>query len=212
METQTVNQLTVTGQINLALTKQSLSVQKLQDEADSLVFNEDELENISAFLSKIKKIDKVTEDAHKIIKAPFLEQGKACDAAKNSILAITDSVRKPVQEKYNKICAEVEARKQAQAREKARIDSITNGIEANVLGFSNQIASCTTNAELLEVERRINLEKSPSGKKKYEEFHEQAIARFDEVLLPIIKQQKEQVKKGKLLQNRFLMLKKTMMF
>jgi len=193
-QTIAVTQLNVTGQINVALTQQSLTVQKLQDEADSLVFNEDNVEEISNFLAKLKKVDKVVDDTHKKVKGPILEQSRACDAAKNSVLSTTEAIRKPVQEKYYKICAEIDTKKQAVDKEKLRVNTIQSGIESNVVNFSTQIAACETNGNLLDVERRINLEKSPSGGKKYEEFHQQAIDRFDEVLLPILKEQKKQVK------------------
>lgn len=193
-ETPALTQVSVTGRLNVALTQQSLSVQKLQDEADALVFNEDNIEAISAFLGKLKKVDRVVEDTHKIIKAPILEQGRACDGGKNSILATTEAIRKPVLEKFNKICAEVDKRKQDADREKQRVGAITAGIEGNIIDFSTKIANCETNEQLLAVERAINLEKSPSRKEKYGEFHEKAISRFDEVLLPIIKLQKGLIK------------------
>ena len=47
---------------------------------------------------------------------------------------------------------------------------------------------------MLGVERLINLEKSESNAKKYGEFHKEAIEKYDSVLKPILKDQKEKTK------------------
>jgi hypothetical protein len=53
------------AQINIELTKKELSLQKLQDEADSLEFSPENIPVISEFLSTLNAIDKVTDEAHK---------------------------------------------------------------------------------------------------------------------------------------------------
>lgn len=189
-----VTQVTVTAQINIALTQQSISVQKIQDEINKIVFNEDNLPRISELMVLLKKADKVVEDNHKQIKAPFLEGGKTIDAAKNSLLAINAGLMKQLSEPYNKLCADIEKRKQGAEKERLRVKAIKEGIENNCISFSSQIAQCETNEQLLSVERSINLEKSESRKNKYMEFHADAISAYESILLPILKGQKDKIK------------------
>lgn len=185
----------VLAKMNIALTqkKMSLSVQKLQNEADNLEFTEENIPTISSFLKGLNDIDKVTEETHKEVKAPYLEAGRICDAAKNSNLSVTAGIRSGVKPKFDKLCAEVERKKQEDAIAKAKQAIILVGIENTVITFSTKIAACTTNAELLSVERLINLEKSDSNAKKYGDFHQKAVEKYDEVLKPILKDQKEKI-------------------
>lgn len=181
--------------MSIALTKQQLSVQKLQDEADNLEFTEENIPVISSFLAKLNSIDKVTEETHKEIKAPYLEAGRTCDSGKNSNLAITSGIRMPVHGKFTALCSDVDRKKREVAAEELRKSNIKQGIESNVIDFSSKIAGCTTNEELLSIERLINLEKSPQRQSKYGEFHAEAIAKYDTVLKPILKDQKEKIQK-----------------
>lgn len=188
-----ITQEVVLAQMNIALTKKQLSVQKLQDEADALEFTEENIPVISAYLAKIAAIDKSIEETHKDGKAPYLEGGRVWDAAKNSSLATTAAIRTPVKTKFDKLCSEVERKKKDAADALAKQAAILAGIENNVISFSAKIAACTSNAELLSIERLINLEKSPSNATKYGEFHTQAIEKYDTVLKPILKDQKLKV-------------------
>lgn len=189
-----ITQETVLAKINIALTKKQLSVQKLQYEADSLEFTEENIPVISAYLAKIAAIDKSIEETHKEGKAPHLEAGRVWDGAKNSSLATTAAIRTPVKQKFDKLCADVEKKKKDAADAKAKQAAILAGIENNVISFSAKIAACVSNDELLSIERLINLEKSPSNAAKYGEFHTQAIEKYDSVLKPILKDQKDKIK------------------
>lgn len=186
---------TVKQRLSIALTKATLSVQALQDEADSLVFNEDQenIDSISAFLGKVRKGEKTVEDEHKSIKEPFLEGGRACDTAKKDMLKAIEEVKSPVHTKYTAICTEIDRKKREEQQRREAEKRILDGIESNIMTFSQQIADCNTREELLEVERRINLEKAPSRAGKYGDHHDAAIEKFNTVLLPILKEQKLRV-------------------
>ncbi|HRP33523.1 MAG TPA: hypothetical protein PKV73_16620 [Agriterribacter sp.] len=194
---------TVKQRLSIALTKATVSIQALQDEADSLVFNEDQenIDRIAVFLGKVRKGEKTIEDEHKVIKEPFLEGGRACDAAKKDMLAAIAGVKTPVHSKYTTLCAEIDRKKQEAERQKEVQRKILEGIETNVMTFSQQIAECTTKSELLEVERRINLEKAPSRAAKYGDHHATAIEKFNTVLLPILKDQKSKIEDRERLQS-----------
>jgi len=189
----------VKAQINIALTKRQYSVQKLQDEADSLVYSPENIPLISNYLSKLSEIDKVTEETHKLGKAPYLEAGRIWDAAKNTNLASTAAIRNGVRMNFDKLCADEDRKKREIAEEIAKRNAIKAGIENNVLSFSSKIAACINNDELLAIERLINLEKSEKYAKKYGEFHSLAIEKYDNVLKPILKDQKEKIKERELL-------------
>jgi hypothetical protein len=179
----------------IALTKLSLSSQKMQDEADSLVFNEDQdnLDKIKSFIEKTKKAEKSIEDEHKIGKAPFFQAGKAWDNAKNDSIKIISDIKDPVIAKYTSLCNEIDRKAREEAANEAKKKEILAGIEANVLSFSQKIANCGSKKELTDIERLINLEKSESRAVRYGEFHKNAIDRFNDVLLPIIRDQKVKI-------------------
>lgn len=190
-----ITQDVVKQKISIALTKATLSIQSLQDEADALVVN-DEPENLTTvaeFLAKVKKIDSVIDKEHEAGKKPFLEGGRVWDAAKKDLLKATGDIKTPIQEKYTAVCNEIDRKTREAEQKRAAEKQILDGIEANVMNFSQQIAACTTKAELTSVERLINLEKSPNRASKYGDHHEKAIARYDEVLLPILKDQKTKI-------------------
>lgn len=195
LELPVITQETVLAKINIALTKKQLSVQKLQDEADYLEFTEENIPVISAYLAKISAIEKSIEETHKEGKAPYLEGGRIWDNAKKSSLETTGAIKAPVKVKFDKLCADVDRKKREAEAEKAKQAAILAGIENNVISFSAKIAACTSNDELLAIERLINLEKSPSNAAKYGDFHAQAIEKYDTVLKPILKDQKEKIQK-----------------
>jgi len=187
----------------IALTKFSLSTQKMQDEADSLVFNEDQesLDSIRSFIDKTKKAEKTVEDEHKVGKEPFLSAGKAWDTAKKDLLGVISDIKTPILTKYTSLCNEIDRKKREEIQKEERKKQILAGIEANILTYSQKIADCTSKKELTKVESLINLEKSESRASKYGDYHPKAIERFNEVLLPIIRDQKAKLDEKERLKN-----------
>lgn len=202
----TVTKEMVLAKMNIALTKEKLTVsaQRLQNEADALVFNQDNLPVINEYLKKLKTIDGITTVTHKDGKAHALAECNMWDAAKTTNLAITEAVRKPLLVKWNALNAEIDKKDREQKAADQKKKDIESLIENTVIDYSNEIAACVTNEQLLAVERKINLEKSPSRKVIYGEFHEKAITRFDSVLIPIIKDQKEKIKQKEAIDKQIL--------
>lgn len=186
----------------IALTKLSISTQKMQNEADSLVFNEDQesLDAIKFFIEKGKKAEKAIEDEHKIGKEPFLLAGRAWDTAKKDLLSVIGEIKNPVITKYTALCNDIDRKKREMEQKEAKKRQILADIEASILTFSQKIADCTSKKELTDVERLINLEKSESRATRYGDFHEKAIERFNEVLIPIIRDQKSKIEEREKLQ------------
>lgn len=197
-----ITQDAVKQKISIALTKATISIQAMQDEADSLVVN-DEPENltkVAEFLAKVKKADGIITAEHETGKKPFLDGGRMWDAAKKDLLAATSAVKNPIQEKYTAVCNEIDRKAREAEQKKAAEKQILEGIESNVLSFSQKIAACQTRADLNSVERLINLEKSPNRAAKYGDHHQKAITRYDEVLLPILKDQKTKIEEKEALE------------
>jgi copper chaperone CopZ len=94
---------------------------------------------------------------------------------------------------YNRIAAEVAARKAQQQIELDRVNNIKTGIKNNVLLFSQKIADCKTAAELTKVQTSINFEKGAQSKSKYQEFHSLMLEEFS-ALNELINKQKDSIK------------------
>ncbi len=179
--------------INTEVTKHRLSLPDLEKRALKLVKNEDHIKEMKAILDDLKKVDDLAENVFTTTKKPYLDGGRACDAGKKLVLGETQRIRGMFQTDYARLLKGINDRAVAAAAKKAKDEAIVAGIESNLVTFSNMVIAATTKKALSEVESRINLEKSPSRVAKYGEFHAKAIARYDTVLLPIIRDQKELV-------------------
>jgi hypothetical protein len=185
---------TVKGAINISITKMGTSLQGLQTKSDSFSYNEDDVEEVAEFIAFMKKIKKAVEVTHKEGKAPFKEGADAWDDGKKAIIQMIDAVLIPTDTKFQAQSRKIEEKRLEQERDKLRIKAIQDGIQANLIQFSAKIGACNTTKELTSIESLINLEKSESRKSKYMEFHDDAIALYNKILLPKIKEQKEKVK------------------
>jgi hypothetical protein len=167
----------IVGKFNLSLTETGF--QKLADREKALVYNEDNLTEIKQFLDDCRAVEKGIEKTHEVGKAPAWKECKDWDLAKNTFMASVAPTKNRAQEKYTKLCKEIEERQKKQDEEKARKQRIKDGIETNAITFAKKIADCKTSKELTDIERVINLEKT--RKDKYEEFLEQATTRYTEL-------------------------------
>jgi hypothetical protein len=167
----------ITGKFNIALTQSGF--QKIQDKANSLVIDEDHIEEVGTFLKDARKIAKAIEETHKKGKEHLLREGKQWDTAKKDFLKVFDDIIAPVSNKYANVCTEISNRKRREEEERQRIANIKSGIETNAVAFASIIAGCKTAEELTAIEKKINLEKT--RKEKYEELLPVAVLRFTEL-------------------------------
>lgn len=193
LTTPTITKEVVSGKMALALTRAELNIQTLHDIGAGLTLNEDNIPAIAEFLSKGRKAKKVVDDEHKLIKEPFLKQGQVIDESKREMLKNIDDLLSPIALKHTELCQAVEKRAQEAERERQRKANILQGIETNMISFSQKIAECTTNEQLISIERLINLEKG--AKAKYQEFLPTAVDKF-ESLTSLLKLQKDNVKES----------------
>lgn len=175
---------------NLELTQNKF--QEIQTAVDQLVYNEDNIPEIKEVLEKVKKLTKVVDKAHENGKKYYLEVGRMFDTAKKDILAIIDDIYAPAAAKYTKLCKDKQDREAKEAAEAARKKQIKDGIQGNILAFSQKIAAAVTSEQLLSIERLINLEKA--NKAKYGEFLEEAVNQYTELLNEPLKAQKENIR------------------
>jgi len=167
----------ITGKFNIALAQSKF--QTLQSKADSLVYNEDNLQEIADFLKSLRGVKKAIDETHKEGKAEALKIGRQWDSAKNTFTEQVVAIEERPQAEYSRICSEIEDRRINAEQENQRVISIQNGIEQNAINFANQIAAATTSERLSEIERVVNLEKG--RKEKYQEFLPQAVERFTQL-------------------------------
>lgn len=179
--------------INTEVAKKKISLVELENRALKLVKNEDHLIEMKQLLKELDAVDDLAEEQHKKIKKPYLDGSRACDAGKKLVLDITSKIRDSFKGDYDQLLDGIAVRARLAAEKQVQDEAIVRGIENNVIMFSNMVVAAVYRKDLLAVEGRINLEKSPSMQKKYGEFHAQAIARYDAVLIPIIKDQKTKV-------------------
>src|SRR5262249_25870872 len=179
--------------IKTALVKHKLSIADLQKTGLTLVKNEDHLKEIDAFLKMGKSIKDTAETIFKAGKQPYWDGGKAWDAGKKLVFDLVDTILGPWPKDYQAMLDAIADRDRLAKLKKTQEETILNGIEDNIISFSNKIIAAVNRKQLTEVESLINLQKSPSMAKKYGEFHAQACERFDSVLIPIIKDQKVKV-------------------
>lgn len=179
--------------INTEVTKHKLTVADLEKRALAVIKNEDNLTVMRDLLADLKKVDDLAEKTHETVKKPYWDAGKACDAGKKLVLEQTARIRNMFQGDYNKLLSAIAERKRLADLKIAQDTAMLQGIENNLIVFSNKIVGATTKKALSEVESLINLQKSPSMAKKYGDHHQYAIDRFDAVLIPIIKDQKKKV-------------------
>lgn len=197
-----LNSDTAKHKMAIALTQQQLIMQNLSDEAATIILNEDNLETMAAFLKKVKTAEKAVEEEHERIKKPYWDSGKACDTAKKDLMGNLSAISSPVAVAYKRICDEIAERKRQNELRAEKEKQIKLGVESNIMEFSTKIAACNTRQQLTDIERLINLEKSPSRSQKYGDLHEFAIKMYDERLLPLLKDQKVKIDEKEALENK----------
>lgn len=179
--------------INNEVAKSKLSVAELETRALNLVKNEDTIKDMAALLKDIDDMEDIAAETHKTLKKPYLDAAKAADEGKKLVFENTERIRNMVKPDYDRILADIDTRKRKAAEKERQDKAIRKGIEDTAASFVKRIAEACSLKELSDVERLINLEKSPSRAKKYGDFHRLARKLYDRVLMPVIKDQKKKV-------------------
>ena len=152
----------------LALGKAEKSVQGLHDTESKLVYNEDHLGVIKLFIENCKAAERIVDAERVRLKEPSLQEGRNIDSGAKLVSHDLINLRNKAQEKYTKICQEVERKRQEAEKERQRIATIRSAMDNFKMEYSAKIADAKTLPVLLDIERRINLE--TGNKNKYMEF------------------------------------------
>lgn len=175
------------------LRKINLTLPQLEERALNVVRNRDSLPIVRDLLADINKGRKVSGEGFEKGKKPYWDAGTAWDAGKKLVFGEFDRIEGMIKPWYDNELKDLAEETRLKDLKTAQDRAILDGIEANLLTFTNMILAAVTRKQLNEIESRINLEKSPSREKKYGEFHAQAIERYDNVLLPKLREQKVKV-------------------
>lgn len=179
------------ARINLALTGAEMSIQAMQTKVDTLVYNEDNLPAIKETVLAVGYIVKKIEEAFESGKKPFLEGGRAWDAAKRDLMALISPISTKVTQQHTVLCQAVEKRNRDNAAAEKRKKDIQDKITATILGFSQEITACTNSIMLQTIQNRINAEQG--RKNTYFEFLPDLIERCAGLNQPL-KDQKEAIR------------------
>lgn len=179
--------------INSEVAKRNLSISDLETRALNIVKNEDNLKVMDALLKDIDEVEGIATEICETGVKPHVDAVKGGREGKKLVFEHTERIRNMVKPDYDRLLGGVATRKRLADLKEAQDKAIKKGIEETAASLAKKIGTATTKKELSDVERLINLEKSPSRAKKYGEFHQEANKRYDQVLIPVLKGQKKRL-------------------
>ncbi len=175
------------NKIALALTKAEIALQSLHNQKASLIVNEDHLNEVATFITKIRDARKVVEAERVKLKEPSLKESNSIDAGAKALKTELDLLEKDVADKYNKMCREIEARRQKAELEKRERERVKKLIDDFVMNVAQEIAGVVDIPSLTRLQQKLGLEKT--RKNTYGEQLPDLIARID-VLKPLLDDKK----------------------
>lgn len=176
------------AELTLALSKEGLAYQNLLQEGENIKFTKEGLVEQGASLKTLREVQKKLNEQDN----PYTANWKAWNEAKKSLVdPITELLNRKVGE-YKALALEIENEQKKAAAEKQRVDSIRSAIDNFFLSQSQAVAGAKTLGELTSIEKIIGSHKA--NKSRYAEFLPELISKAEQ-LTPLIKQQKETIKK-----------------
>jgi len=153
------------GKFVVVLSKIGQTVQWFHNAEAKLVYNEDGLAAITEFIEKGKKALKVVEDERVALNEPVLKQQRDINAGAKLISAdlqaLVDKANREKQKIAAKLAADALIAKEAEEKKAATKKLIDDAI----MDYTTKISAAETIDELLDVERRLNLE--TANEKRY---------------------------------------------
>jgi chaperonin cofactor prefoldin len=177
--------------VGLALTKAEGNYQQTLKQVIEYEVSEENFEEAQSLNKKVIKWLSFVEDHRSEEKKPYLEAGRAIDAAHKKFATPFEEAKNNLQAKINTVGKKMEEDARKAQKEQERIEQLKTGINTFILDASGKIAAATTTEQLLSIERLINLEKG--NKSRYQDHLPLLIERSNE-LTAKIKEQKELVK------------------
>lgn len=184
----------VKTKLNVALTRVQFTITGLNDMERKLVYNEDNLAEIKAFIEKNKKAIDAVEAERVVLKEKPLREGKIIDAEAKALQTQLNEPLARASKKYTEICKEVDKRIAEEKAENERKERIRQTINRDILQYTQSIANANNSEDLNKIQASINLAKgAKQGAARYMEFHSEMIEKL-EGLNDSIKKQKDLIK------------------
>lgn len=173
--------------LSIDLMKAHGNYQQFVQEVLNWEVDEDNFEKSQELNKKMITFLAFIEDHRGDEKKPYLEAGRAIDAAHKKISGPLEIAKGILQLKINKVGVKMAEDAKRTKMEKDRIEGLKNLINGFIQEKSTEIAAATTNEQLLSIERLINLEKGNKG--RYQDHLPLLIERCND-LTSMIKEQK----------------------
>tara|TARA_R110000868_G_scaffold203901_1_gene451813 strand:+ start:41 stop:1012 length:972 start_codon:yes stop_codon:yes gene_type:complete len=158
----------VKSKLQIALTRVEKTIQSLHDREATLVYNEDCLIEIKEFIEDVNGAERLVDNERKILKEPSLIEGRNVDAGAKIVSTELAAIKQKANTHYQKLCMEVERKRMEAEAEKQRVATIRGYMDNFKIEYSVKISDAKTSKELVDIERRINLETGNSN--RYQEL------------------------------------------
>lgn len=196
-ELTTTSQEIIKAELNIEISKAGLNYQNLLQEGEDVVFTRENLNEKREALVKLRQVKKVLED----VPNPYTERWKMHNAAKKSLVDPVDELLKRKEAEFRKLALEIDAENKKIEAEKQRVAGIKELINGFFITQSQNIAAASTPNELADIEKLIGSHKA--NKIRYQELLPELIEKAN-LLTPLIKEQKEAIKKLEALKSKEL--------
>lgn len=181
----------VKGKLSLDMTKAHGNYLQTIGGILEMEVTDDNFEQAQGLVKKMITFLAYVDEHRKDEKNPYLEAGRTVDAAHKEFATPIEDAKNQLQEKVNVIGRRKEEEAQKALKEQQRITGLQTTINDFILDASTKIAAATTNEQLIQIERLINLEKA--NKSRYQDHLPLLIERCND-LNSKLKEQKELIK------------------
>lgn len=165
--------------------------QQILDDLGAIIVTSDNIDLVQEKIKKARSLQKELEGIKARIKSPYWEICKKYDFSFNSLNLPLNNLIIDKEKRVNEVSRKKVEENQRKEREIERIDRIKKSIEEFVFEQTRNIASATTDIELIAIEKLIGSHKA--NKSRYEELLPSLVEKCEE-LTPLIKKQKEHIR------------------
>ena len=165
--------------------------QQLLDELGAIKVTSDTIESTQKKIKEARSLKKKIEDVKSNLKKPYWDICTKFDTAFNDLKTPLDNLINDKEKEVNNLSKKIAEENQQKERERLRIEGVKKSIEEFVFEQTRNIASATTDVELVAIEKLIGSHKA--NKSRYEELLPSLVEKCEE-LTPLIKKQKEHIR------------------
>lgn len=178
-EGQRLTPVVAQSKFGIEMTKKFGNYQEALNQMRNASVTEANLEEAQQYLKNVNKFLKGCGDIKDDMRRPGVEEEKSIMGAFKVFVTPFEIEKNALQEKVNRVAQEKAKRVAIENGKKIREVAINNAMNEFILSKSVEIASATSNEQLISIERLINLEKA--NKSRYVEFLPLLIERCNEL-------------------------------